>query len=409
VLTYYFELDTVPTFDGAGKQASPAMAEGAATTEWAVTGLVENTTYHWRAKASDGLSESDWIQASFTVNAANSPPGTPTIANPGDGAWVATSLPMLSVNPVVDPDGDSVRYYFEIYSDEALTNLQTSFDNWPENSLTMYSPLPNNQWYYLRVRSVDSQGAQSAWSTVSRFYVNDNGIDDPPTLSFIEPAQDIEVSGAEVTLRWDDSDPDSNAYISIYSEIDGVSQRIGVYDEDPDGVSDIFNWNAGKVANGTYRIYGIIDDGNSSSTVYAPGLVTLVNRGTVPDVVGQTQSEAEQTLVNAGYVLGTVQGIWSDVIPAGQVQDQMPRLSTAVQGTVVNLRVSIGSAEPVPLTCDIDLDGDIDFMDEQVSYMVINFNGLTGRPAIWDIGTVTIALDPEACSLQCTRPNCATE
>src|SRR5690606_19582446 len=59
-LSYFFELDTVNTFDSANKRVSGAVAEGNSRTQWAVSGLVEGQTYYWRVKAFDGSAESGW-------------------------------------------------------------------------------------------------------------------------------------------------------------------------------------------------------------------------------------------------------------------------------------------------------------------------------------------------------------
>jgi hypothetical protein len=279
-LTYYFELDTVPTFDSPAKQISPAITEGTASpsTEWTVSALQENTTYYWRAKVSDGQIESNWVEASFTVNTANSPPETPTIANPGDGAWVATVNPTLSVNPVVEPDGDFVKYRFELYSDEALTGLlyeaSTSVNRWE-----VEIPLPNNAWYYWRVRADDPYGGKSEWSTVGRFFVDDNGVNDTPTLSFTEPSVNTDVTTGMITLRWDDSDPDSSATIALYYDADNAGENgtliVDSIPEDLDEAGDAYEWNVSTLTPGTYFVYAVIDDGNSSYSVYDQYAITV--------------------------------------------------------------------------------------------------------------------------------------
>jgi len=56
-LMYRFEIDTVNTFDSANKQASGLVAEGTAVTTWVPSALAEDTTYYWRAKANDGITD----------------------------------------------------------------------------------------------------------------------------------------------------------------------------------------------------------------------------------------------------------------------------------------------------------------------------------------------------------------
>jgi hypothetical protein len=302
-LTYWFELDRVATFDSADKQVSPEITEGTTTTEWAVTGLMENTTYYWRAKVSDGLIESHWVEASFTANATNSAPNAPTMANPGDGAWVATLQPILAINPVVDPDGDTLEYRFQLYSDETLSALVAesvlSGTRW-----SLSSPLLDNAWYYWRARAEDPNGGESDWSPTSRFYVDDNGVDDTPTLSFIEPSANREVSNGVTTLRWCDEDPDSSASITLYYDNDNAgadgTRIVDAIQEDADEAGDAYDWRVTTVTPGTYWVYAVIDDGNSSTTVYSDFSITVHateilfdNRGPNVTVTGEWASATE--------------------------------------------------------------------------------------------------------------------
>ncbi|MEJ2405979.1 MAG: Ig-like domain-containing protein [Candidatus Thiodiazotropha sp.] len=278
LLTYTFELDTAPTFDSVAKQVSSAIAEGTTTTEWAVTGLMENTTYYWRTKVSDGQIESNWVEASFSVNAANSAPGIPTVANPGDGAWVATLQPTLSVNAAVDPDGDTLEYRFELYSDEAMTGLVADTVS-ASTAWDLATPLLNNEWYYWRVRAEDPHGGLSDWSPASRFFVDDNGVNDTPTLSFIEPSADIIVSTGVTTLVWSDDDPDSSATIALYYDSNNTGADgtliANAIEEDVDETGDTYDWSVTTIPPGTYWVYAVIDDGNSSTTVYGDFSITV--------------------------------------------------------------------------------------------------------------------------------------
>ncbi len=279
-LVYEFELDTVISFDSASVQRSGTINEGVATTLWNVSGLQEDTTYFWRARASDGNSSSDWVQASFTVNSNNTAPPVPTIDNPGDGAWVATLTPTLSVMPVVDPDGDPVTYRFQLYADPELSNLLEEFTT-ADTQWLLTNPLSNNTWYYWRARSEDDNGANSDWAMSYSFFVDDNGIDDVPTLEFLEPINNISIDSGSVTARWNDIDPDSSATIALYYDDNdnGADGTLIVSDiaEDADGAEDTFIWDVSAIANGNYYLYAIISDIVNSSTVYAPAQITVNN------------------------------------------------------------------------------------------------------------------------------------
>lgn len=277
-LSYIFELDSVETFDGSGKQVSPNIDEQPTTTQWSVNGLADNTTYYWRVKASDGIVDSDWVVGSFTVDTVNLPPSMPTVRNPGDGAWVGTLMPTLSVNDSVDPNGDSINYRFEVYSDAELTGLLTE-SVVAETDWTLPIPLLNNEWYFWRVRAEDSAGEMSEWSPVSRFFVDDNGVNDTPTLSFLEPNQNLEVTTGVVTLRWADNDPDSSATISLYYDDDNSGEDGTIFAqgiaEDSDELGDVYTWQVATLPPGAYWVYAVIDDGNSSSTVYCSYAINI--------------------------------------------------------------------------------------------------------------------------------------
>lgn len=293
-LLYEFEIDAVNTFDSAALVSSGLTSE----LTFAISGMSEDTTYYWRARASDGFTNSEWVDASFFVNAVNSAPPVPTINNPGDGAWVSTLQPTLSVLPVEDNDGDQVTYRFELYSDSGLTTMVdtvTSID--PE--WIFPTPLQDNAWHYWRVRSEDDRGAQSEWTETVRFFTNDNNIDDAPIISFVAPSVDMNVSGV-VDIQWQDSDPDSSATISLYydsdsSGADGVLIASGIA-EDTDGSVDSYSWDISGLASGDYYVYAVITDTTNSVIEYNSSRLTVGGSGApVITSTGPTELEVDQT------------------------------------------------------------------------------------------------------------------
>ncbi len=275
-LSYTFELDTVSTFDSVDKRVSAPITQGPTTTQWSVTGLVENTEYYWRVKATDGGAEGDWSQGRFFVNVENETPSRPTVNNPGNEAWVETRVPALVVNAAQDPDRDRIAYRFELYEDAGLNSIVAANTN-ETGEWVLASPLTDNTWYFWRAQAEDEHGAASAWTAVSGFFVNDNGFDDPPTLTLLEPATDSRVTANTATIRWQDDDPDSNATISLHYDataetdvliIDGLS-------EDGDGDNDHYVWDVGQLPNGTYSVYAEITDATSSRIEVAPAPITV--------------------------------------------------------------------------------------------------------------------------------------
>ncbi len=275
-LTYFFELDTVNTFGSPVKISSGSVLEGLTTTAWRVSGLEENTWYFWRVKTSDGAAESPWVTARFFVSTVNDPPSVPTLKNPGNGSWVSTVTPTLELNPSTDPDHDSIIYRFELYAASGLHTLIASFEtDVPAWLLT--ASLSDNTWYFWRAQARDVHGATSAWTETSSFFTDSNGVNDAPVISLKEPAHNVTARDGTVSIRWEDSDPDSSAIIALYYEAATTGRVLieGNLGEDPDGDGDTYYWNLSGLPEGTYAVYAEITDGINTRASYAPGLVTI--------------------------------------------------------------------------------------------------------------------------------------
>ena len=304
LLTYFFELDKINTFDSAAKQTSDEIYEGAGTTIWHVAGLDDNTNFFWRAKASDGYAESAWALGNFFVNTANDSPSIPTLKNPGEGAWVETLTPTLEVNPSEDVDNDSLTYQFELYSDILLSNLVVGGASDTPAWLVPFD-LNDNSWYFWRAQAEDEHGAVSGWMNTATFFVNNNGVDDPPQISATEPSSDIVTSGTHVGISWEDTDPDSNADIALYYDTNSTGEDgtliVDGLKEDPDGESDSFSWDISGMADGTYYVYATITDGTSSATSYAQGAI-IIDRTpptVTPSPPGGTYTETQSVTLSA--------------------------------------------------------------------------------------------------------------
>lgn len=294
-LTYHFELDAVNTFDSPALQRSEPVAEGMATTSWVVDGLLPGQTYYWRAKADDGQAQSPWMNASFRMFTDAQPPEPVTLNNPAPNAWVEVLVPTLSVHPATDPNGDAVRYEYELYSDEWMESLvaSTTTDSleWPLNT-----PLENHHYYFWRVRAVDEGGLASSWSETQRFFTNKDGIDDPPSLNFVLPNQAIETYGGNVPIQWVDADPDSNATVSLY--YNGNHLIVADLPEDPDGESDHYLWNLDGLPAGEYRLSARISDGTTDVLAEACCVVRKVDRQIAAQVTPLTELATDESGVS---------------------------------------------------------------------------------------------------------------
>ena len=278
VLTYFFELDKVDTFDSDAKETSDGISEGADSTSWHVAGLDDNNSFFWRAKANDGYVESPWVLGNFFVNTENDNPSIPTLKNPGEGAWVETLTPTLELNPSVDIDNNSLIYRFAIYTDVFLNNLLVQGESDTAEWLVP-SELNDNTCYFWRAQAEDEHGATSGWMNTASFFVNDNGVDDSPEITLIELSSDIVTNATDVAISWEDSDPDSNADIALYYDTDSTDEDgtliVDGLKEDPDGESDSYLWDITGMKDGSYYVYATITDDTASETSYSLGTITI--------------------------------------------------------------------------------------------------------------------------------------
>lgn len=258
---------------------------GTGASSWAAASLVENKHYWWRVKAQDARAESGWVVGDFLMNALNDAPPTPTVKNPGNGAWTALLQPSLEVNPVMDPEGEAMHYEFEVYTDAGLTQLVAQGVS-PTTALQVPVPLADKTTHWWRMRALDVQGAPSAWSLPVVLYVSVAPYQ-APTIAVTAPATAVVPdtvngpSGAikQTTIRWEGTDPNIEATVALYYSssqtdfagtliVDGLRQSAGVQ-------SGSYVWNVTNLASATYYVYAVIYDSKGVGKAYAPGAVVI--------------------------------------------------------------------------------------------------------------------------------------
>jgi hypothetical protein len=280
-LSYYYELDRVPTFNGPDIIRSGAVLEGSANTAFSLSGLVENAHYYWRVKVSDGLTSSAWTYGDFTVDTVNDAPGVFEAINPADKGWVTTTMPMFSVAPAIDPEGDAVNYHIEVYSDVTLT---TKVADHLVNTLfwLIDTPLQDDTTYYWRARAEDARGGLSAWSKTSAFHVRVGSSGSTlPLLALTSPAGVVTVNNATagavttVDINWEMDDVLNNSTLSLFYSSDPASTSgttiISGLAQNPNSRTGSFTWDVSTMLPGTYYIYAVASNSAGSVTRSAPG------------------------------------------------------------------------------------------------------------------------------------------
>lgn len=278
-LEYEVEWDIQSDFASQEKQSITAIDEQDELTQQVISldSSLDNSVVFWRVRSSDGELFSSWIAGQFFVNTVNDAPTSPTLANPANGSTVEVVQPTLSVNSANDIDGDTINYRFEVYSDSGLSDLISTVSQL-DTVWQLPTQLSDNKTFYWRVRAEDEHGAESAWSDRYAFFVNKGGINDEPQFAFVLPNEDVELTDGDVKIQWTDSDPDSDAKITLWyegsnGEVDTIATDLS---EDADGVGDMYTWHISALPVGDYLVKAVITDEENRTDVTAAGKVKII-------------------------------------------------------------------------------------------------------------------------------------
>ncbi len=162
-----------------------------------------------RAKDAWGL-YSDWTDITFTVS--NSAPSTPVITRTPDGNSIAPGVAITITAASTDPDGDAITYIWE---------------GRPAQTSTAY-PLGKN---VVRVKAVDSTGAESPWTAIV-FFVADPNRGGGMTLTGPESViLEQGIAGATITNYTFTVPPVSGHSGQDYGRIRGYNVLTGRWDQ----------------------------------------------------------------------------------------------------------------------------------------------------------------------------------
>ena len=125
-ISYFFELDTLPSFSSGQKVASGAIAEEFQNTSWYTSGLADNTRYFWRVGSFNGSHYSNWSSSEFFVQQHPGVPLSPLVRKGGDGSWFDGVEVQVDVHGLYGFADDISRYEYEMYSDQNLIDLLQS-------------------------------------------------------------------------------------------------------------------------------------------------------------------------------------------------------------------------------------------------------------------------------------------
>jgi hypothetical protein len=209
------------------------------TTSLNVTGLVEGATYYWKVRAHFGGISYGAFSAveSFTVNPGSFAPVTPIIGGP-DNIMITTPSPVLSwVLPTALAEG--TKYELEFADNQNFTN-STVFTDLTVGRKTMEG-LSENKSYFWRVRTKNSDGNYSYYSTLGNFRVIDGTTD----------IKDISQIPAEFALGQNYPNPFNPSTKINFALPSDMNVKLAVYNTLGEKVAELVN---GAMTAGSYAV-----------------------------------------------------------------------------------------------------------------------------------------------------------
>jgi len=176
IVRYYIEISQDPSFTG-----SQPIPTGADTFYQPLTGLLDQSTYYWRVRASgyqgnppsnvdpDFVFSPTW---SFVISMTNNPPHSFALLAPANGSAVDTKTPALSWNAAVDGDlNDSVEYELFISTVSDFSVLTLNKKSIKTNNYSVPEALLENRTYYWRVVAKDLKGLERDCAGIFSFAI----------------------------------------------------------------------------------------------------------------------------------------------------------------------------------------------------------------------------------------------
>ncbi|MEZ5359331.1 MAG: C10 family peptidase [Candidatus Zixiibacteriota bacterium] len=301
--------------------------------------LVDGSHYYVRIRVFNGSFWSSWSYTDMILNAL---PAQPTPASPAEMASVISTMPTLTVNSVVDPEGDDVTYGFEVYSDAGLTSLVTSVSAVPSQAGTtgwqVDAALSEDQVYYWRTRA-DDEYEVGDWTGAASFWVNaDNQL--PAAFGLVSPANASTLDELAVTFVWNsttDADPFDELNYTLHYDVSesfatativsGLTDTTYTLSE-PLAIGYTYYWNVtavdgsgGATTSPTFSALTIIPgDANGDQTVNVGDAVYLINfifnSGPAPNPLIAGDANCDST-VNVGDAVYLITYIFRNGPPPG--------------------------------------------------------------------------------------------
>jgi len=201
-------------------QVSPSSGFGTLTyentnitaTSQQLSSLSYGTTYYWRLTAKNSNGESGWSSIwNFTTG---SPPPTPTLSTPANGATGQSTIPTLIWNT----SSGATSYRLQISTNSSFSTLKYDYTGLTTTS-KQSGALEGNTVYYWRVNASNNIGT-SAWSSTWSFTTGTAPVPAAPVLA--SPSNGSTGVSITPTLSWN-----SSTYATSYRVQASISSGFG--------------------------------------------------------------------------------------------------------------------------------------------------------------------------------------
>ena len=139
----------------------------------------------------------------------NTAPTVPNQVFPLDNAICVDNNVLFEWNGSTDAEGNTISYRIEISENTSFVPLTRSETSFAESKIV---GLEKGKAYYWRIKAVDSQLAESSFSSIVQFVTEGEGTSNhvPFAPSLLTPANNSELEGTSVTINWSASDVDGD-------------------------------------------------------------------------------------------------------------------------------------------------------------------------------------------------------
>ncbi|MBC3758703.1 fibronectin type III domain-containing protein [Hyunsoonleella sp. SJ7] len=192
----------------------------------------------------------------------NTAPTVPVQVYPLSNTLCINNSVVFEWNASTDSEGNPITYTVEVSESSDFSSLAYGV---PSSSTSRVISLEKGNSYYWRLKATDTKGAESAYSAVSNFLTEGDGVSNhlPFAPSLVEPALNSEIDGTSATLSWTASDVDNDTLsYDVYLDTDSdpstkVSENQSATTYEATGLS----------AASTYYFKIVVKDGNGGVTI----------------------------------------------------------------------------------------------------------------------------------------------